>query len=753
MTLSFRSLKLTAKLALMAALPLLLTIAFAFYAYYYHGLAPRPLLILVGAVLAGFLISLQIIQKLGRRFMSLAETITDISSGKEISIAHTHTHSDELAEIGKGLQKLHAGLQQKTDFAGQLTAGNLDVTYQTSNGQDKLGQSLLQMRETLIRIKGEEQKRTWTNNALARFVDVLRSNENLKKLSNDIIVNLVKTLNANQGAIFLHTREPDGEEYLDMQACYAYARTKFLTKKVAPGEGMLGQVFLEKQTAVLKRIPGNFIRITSGLGDAPPAFVLITPLKMDEQVVGVIELASFHEFDTHEVAFVEKIGESIAHTIISFQTAENTKVLLDESRQQTEQMRAQEEELKQNQEELQATQEEISRKYKALFSHLTELNHHSKFDQLRSITSTKKRNIEYYFDIIRSQIRTFAENTMIVDAVRAFHDAYYALHSNGPELAAMQKSIRRYYEKEFIPRLNDNADTLETAEGYLPDTKTAIILQHLYISGNEHPTGKKSLLNDPGDGSSYSRAHAQYHPRIHSFLEKFGYYDIFLIDATTGDMLYSVFKEVDYATSLVHGRYNTTNFGKVVREAIASADKNFVRLVDFEPYDPSYRAPASFIACPVYDGDKKTGILVFQMPINKINQILTGDGKWREDGLGESGETVIVGSDHTMRTVSRELIEHPDHYIAYLEEIGYEGHILRQIRKSGTNILLEKATTQAVTKALQGNTGTMLENNQHGTPMLQAYAPLDITDVHWVILSTMKESEASERINNLREEM
>jgi hypothetical protein len=751
MTLSFRSLKLTTKLYLIAALPLLLTIVYVPYAYFSIKAPLPPLLLFTGLMLTGFVLALVSIRKLGSRFVTLQETIDNLSSGKEIDIQHTHTHADELADIGKGLLALDSGLRQKTEFAAQLTAGNLEVPYQAA---DQLGQSLLQMRETLIRIKAEEQKRTWTNNALARFVDVLRSNENMRKLSNDIINNLVKTLSANQGAIFLYTEEPGGEAYLDMQACYAYARTKYLTRKIAPGDGLLGQVFLEKKTAYLKKIPDDFVRITSGLGDAPPRFLLITPLRMEEEVVGVIELASFKPFDEHEITFVEKIGESIAHTIISFRTAENTKSLLDESRAQTEQMRAQEEELKQNQEELQATQEEISRKYKALFSHLTELNHESRFDQLRSITSTKKRNIEYYFDIIRNQIHTFAENTMVVDAIREFHQAFHTInqHQDDRQLVDMQKSITRYYEQEFIPQLNDKADSLETAEGYLPDTTTATILQYLYIANNEYPTGKKSLLDDPGDGSDYSRVHARYHPIIRSFLEKFGYYDIFLIDAATGDMLYSVFKEVDYATSLLNGRYSTTNFGRVVREAIAATDKGFIRLVDFEPYDPSYRAPASFIACPIYDGEEKTGILVFQMPIHKINQILTGNGKWREDGLGESGETVIVGSDGTLRTVSRELIEHPDAYLNSLQQLGYENHTLNQIRKANTNILLEKATSQAVPKALHGATGTIMETNQHGTPMLLSYAPLDITDVRWMILSSMKETEASERINNLRDE-
>jgi signal transduction protein with GAF and PtsI domain len=419
-------------------------------------------------------------------------------------------------------------------------------------------------------VKEEDQKRNWTTDGLARFVEVLRSNKKIDALVHDITKNLVNLLQANQGAIFVLNDSETGDQYLEMMACYAFNRTKYLTKKVSLGEGLIGQTFLERQTIYLKEVPDDFVRITSGLGEANPRNLLIVPLKVNEDVVGIVELASFKTFQPHEIAFVEKIGENIAHTILSFRTNEHTQRLLDESHQQAENLRAQEEELRQNQEELQATQEEISRKYNALFQQLTELNHQSKFDQLKSINSTKKRNVEYYFDIIRNQIRTFSENKMIIDAVKSFRKTFAAVQQGvtDEELQAMKANLQRYYADEFIPRLKENTDQLERVEHYFPKEVQADILQYHYISNNPHPTGQKSLLDDAGDGSEYSKIHAYYHPVMRSYLEKFGYYDIFLIDPVTGDMVYSVFKEIDFATSLVTGLYNQTNFGRVVKEAI-----------------------------------------------------------------------------------------------------------------------------------------------------------------------------------------
>lgn len=701
---------------------------------------------------AGYCILLfSFLNKTRARILKIQQTIADLVAGKFQTDAIV-TGRDELADIASSLNTLKSDLVQKAHFTEAIRNGNLEVSYQPDSAEDQLGHALLKLKDNLRLVKEEDQKRNWTTDGLARFVEVLRSNKKIDALVHDITKNLVNLLQANQGAIFVLNDSETGEQYLEMMACYAFNRTKFLTKKIAIGEGLIGQTFLERQTIYLNEVPDDFVRITSGLGEANPRNLLIAPLKVNDDVVGIVELASFKTFQPHEIAFVEKIGENIAHTILSFRTNEHTQRLLDESHQQAENLRAQEEELRQNQEELQATQEEISRKYNALFKQLTELNHQSKFDQLKSINSTKKRNVEYYFDIIRNQIRTFSENKMIIDAVKSFRKTFAGIHQGiaEDELLAMKANLQQYYADEFIPRLRENTDQLERVEHYFPKETQADILQYHYISHNPHPTGQKSLLDDAGDGSEYSKVHAYYHPVMRSYLEKFGYYDIFLIDPVTGDMVYSVFKEIDFATSLVTGLYNHTNFGRVVKEAIESTDKNFVKLEDFEPYDPSYRTPASFIARPIYDGNEKVGILVFQMPINKINQILTGDNNWRDDGLGESGETLLIGSDYKLRSVARQLLEDKRKYLTGLTKIGYQESIIRQIDKMNTSILLESIKLKSVENGLQGETGTTLEKNKHGVEMLNAFAPLNIPDVRWMILSTMEEEEASTRINDLR---
>ena len=710
--------------------------------------AAVPALILFAG--CGAVIALVLVRKIIQSIQTVTITAKELSSGNFNGLSRANGFI-ETTEIGNHLDLVRQDVMRQTAFAEMIRSGNLEATYEIRHDQDVLGKALLDIKSNLINIRKEDEQRNWASDGLATFVNVLQSSTHLKTMSNEIIVNLVRIIKANQGAIFLVSKDETGDDFLEMQACYAYNRSKHITQRVAPGEGLIGQAYLERETIYLREVPDNFVRITSGLGDANPRFVLIVPLLMNENIVGVIELASFKDFAKHEVQFVEKIGESIAFTVSSIRAAEHTQAMLKELNEQTEQMRAQEEELRQNQEELQATQETISRKYESLFKKLEELNNKSKFDQLRSITSTKKRNVEYYFDIIRNQIDTFSEDRMILHAMKKFREAFYQYEPlSDDRRQTLQASVKEYYMNEFMPRLQDNIHTDVPVEHYLPTNDRALILQHAFISSNPHPTGKKSML-DAADGGVYSQVHQTYHPLLRNFLEKFGYYDIFLIDAITGDMVYSVFKEVDFATSLLAGIYSDTNFGRVVREAIASTDRDFVKLIDFEPYDPSYHAPASFIAAPIYEGDEKIGILVFQMPINKINQILTGNKRWRDDGLGDTGETFMVGEDYKLRSISRPLIEDIDQHVSSLQMLRYESSVLQQIKKMETNILLEEIRQESTALALSGQTGTRIERDARGVQVLCSYAPLEIADVNWIIMSSMTEAEASAPINDLRD--
>lgn len=278
------------------------------------------------------------------------------------------------------VSKLISNLKETTQFVVEISKGNYEAELlgATSEGTGKnthnLAGALLEMKERTLRASQEEERRRWANEGVAKFAEILRSDRNLQILCDQLLSELVKYMGANQGALFLVNDEEPGRIFMEMKACYAYNRKKFINKEIEVGEGLVGQVYLEKEPIYLTEIPQDYVQITSGLGDANPKSILVVPLISKEKINGVIELASFREFQEHEILFCRKIAETISSTLSTFRVNERTRKLLEESQQQAEEMRAQEEEMRQNMEELEATQEEMDRVSSEMKGQLTAID-------------------------------------------------------------------------------------------------------------------------------------------------------------------------------------------------------------------------------------------------------------------------------------------------------------------------------------------------------------------------------------------
>jgi PAS domain S-box-containing protein len=273
---------------------------------------------------------------------------------------------NELGYIAQNINSMAEILQNATDFTTKIGEGKLDAEYRglDEDHDNSLASSLLQMREKMQSSAKADKERSWVNEGLAKFADILRNNnDNIQELSYQIISNLVKFMEANQGALFvLNEPEDENEEpKIILESAYAYERRKRIKKEIAIGEGLVGQAVQEGDRIYLTEVPEDYVEIKSGLGETLPRCVLIVPLKINEEIKGVVEIASIQEIPEYKIDFVEKLGENIASTISNAKTNERTKKLLAESQEMTEQMRSQEEEMRQNMEEMEATQEEMGR--------------------------------------------------------------------------------------------------------------------------------------------------------------------------------------------------------------------------------------------------------------------------------------------------------------------------------------------------------------------------------------------------------
>ncbi len=361
------------------------------------------------------------------------------------------------------------------------------------------------------------------------------------------------------------------------------------------------------------------------------------------------------------------------------------------------------------------------------------------FQQLTSVRVSKSNQIESYIQSLRNHVETLSEDSMIISAMIEFNSAYKELQDEVIP-GEWREKIAAYYRQEFFPRLSKNIPGEQVLTNYRPTEQTEQYLQYHYIANNSFPVGEKNKLDDAKDGSDYSKFHQKYHPIFRNISQKFGYYDLFLIDYKTGEIVYSVEKETDYASSLERGAYRRSNLAKIFAAVKDNPGKGFVQVVDFKPYAPSYGVPAAFFAAPIYNGPHIVGVLAVQFPVDKVNEILTVEQNW--DGLGKTGEIYLVGSDLLMRSVSRFLIEDPKGYEAKLRQSGLSNRTIALIKQLNSSILLQPVNTKAAQSAIAGVSGTTIVNDYRGIEVLSSHGKLKIQGLEWGILAEIDSSEA-----------
>ncbi len=372
------------------------------------------------------------------------------------------------------------------------------------------------------------------------------------------------------------------------------------------------------------------------------------------------------------------------------------------------------------------------------------------YNELTTLRAAKTQQVQAYFSDIHDQVLAFAENRTIIEALNEFRTAYHLAERESISEPQRQQ-LAEYYRSEFVPRLKDRMGGEPEVKHYLPGDAAAAWLQYHYIAANPNKVGHKDeLMRAPGDNGYYAQVHERYHESLRSLIKKFGYYDLFLIDPESGDIIYSVFKETDFATSMQHGPYASSNFARLVKEVMRTRERGRVRFQDYDIYIPSYGAPAAFVAVTVFDGREIAGILALQVPSDELNNVMTSNREWESSGMGETGEVYLVGRNHLMRSDSRFLLQDREHYLQMLRDIGMPADEIQRIEKNNTTILFQPVHGETVDLALSGKTGTQEVVDYRGVPVMSAYAPLRVHGMDWVILSEMDIAEVNRPIDRFR---
>ena len=313
--------------------------------------------------------------------------------------------------------------------------------------------------------------------------------------------------------------------------------------------------------------------------------------------------------------------------------------------------------------------------------------------QLVSVRESKKREIESVLKTMREQIRTFSANTMVVNAASEFNFSFpdFLSEAGWKGNTTLTDRLRDFYQHQFGQRFTEKNPNSNTNPLSFIDNldNNSVGLQYAYIANNEHPLGEKHQLIENKDDSFYSLTHGRFHPAFKQYLEAFGYYDIFLVHPVTGRIVYSVYKEIDFATSLKDGVFAETGIGEAFRAAVESNQPDFVYMTDFAPYAPSYGHPAAFLSSPVFQAGVMSGVLIFQIPQDRIVEIMTSNHAWESVGLGKTGQSYLVGSDKTLRSENRHFIEHSSDYLDSLQRLGLSPAKLADIRAKKTAVGLQ----------------------------------------------------------------
>jgi len=306
------------------------------------------------------------------------------------------------------------------------------------------------------------------------------------------------------------------------------------------------------------------------------------------------------------------------------------------------------------------------------------------------------------FNFITSQIRAKSFNVSLVDAAEGFIPAFNQYSSKRGNInAAQQRQLESYYSAVFTHQYNRN-NQISLANALNGFSQSALSFQYDFIAGSSFALGEKDGLTDLANNSPYAQLHSKYHPELRSFLKEFGYYDIFIADINNGNIVYSVFKELDFATNVKSGPYADSVIGEAFTAA-SNAQQGDVYFSDFKKYRPSYDALAGFASTPIYSNGQAIPVLIFQMPMDRINNVLTHDTKWSEKGFGESGETYLVNNSGVLLNESRFFVEDKPNYLKAIKS-KYPSQA-QEIRAKDTSIGIQPADSDAANRALRGETG------------------------------------------------
>jgi class 3 adenylate cyclase len=353
------------------------------------------------------------------------------------------------------------------------------------------------------------------------------------------------------------------------------------------------------------------------------------------------------------------------------------------------------------------------------------------------VRHSKTSGLKALLESLRDQSIALSDGKLAAEAMANFKQSYREL-ADETLTAEQEEALRNYYLSQYLPKLQNNLGGTPLLEQYLPTDPAQRYLQYHYMVS----------AATTADDSRYGLAHAALQERFDRVGKMFGFEDILLIDDEKLEIIYSLRKRPDFATSLRDGPYATTNLAKAADILSRAGDRDAFKVVDTELYRPNLGQPVGFVLSPIFNGSDMVGILALEFPIDRIVELLTGNFHWEREGMGKTGECYVVGPDYTMRSRSRFMVEDRQAFIRGLRTSTVTTSVVDQIERQGTVLNQLPVKTYSTEQALIGREGIALINDYRGVPVLSSYGPLDLNSLRWAVVAEIDVAEAYKPIHD-----
>ncbi len=364
--------------------------------------------------------------------------------------------------------------------------------------------------------------------------------------------------------------------------------------------------------------------------------------------------------------------------------------------------------------------------------------------QLAAVRDTRVQALDTGIARLQSRVSNLAANPSVVEALTDLSAEFRQLDEDiAPDQVANLTTI---YDTEVLPPFVDAGVDISSTE-LVPASSAGRYLQHHYIAENPDGFDQRDRLDDAGDGSGYSAAHADHHPLLRALMENARMSDLLLVEADTGDVVYSTKKRVDLGTNGFDGPYAIAGLGEVLDELSSVAVGDAV-VSDTFFYIPTRGAPVFFFASAVRSGSDVVGAVVTEVPVEVLTAVMTAAQDWKLLGLGDTGESYIVGADRTLRSDSRAWLEDPDDYLGrYVDRYG-DQDAADLIETVGSPVLLQEVDNEAVTAGLDGEAFIGTVTSYLGTETLAASGGLQVSGLDWAVVVEQDKDESDSALSS-----